>query len=132
MHRAERLTSTSHLVRCSHAMHRLHRSAFLDLQQTASLTSAGGDTAHSKASCAHVHWQQAELQHCCAAVTTAAADGICRQKASWGAAERVFAQPPKLSKSDSDFARDGLELMHGAEVPVGELNELFAKVCTQP
>ena len=65
---------------------------------------------------------------CTAAVSTAAADGICCQKAAWGAAERISAEPPRLSKSDSDFARDGLEFMHGAEVPIGELNELFSKV----
>ena len=63
-----------------------------------------------------------------AAAAAAAAEGICRQKASWGAAERVSAEPPKLSKSDADFVRDGLEFRDGSDVPIGELNELFSKV----
>ena len=38
-------------------------------------------------------------------------------------------QPPKLTKTDAQFAKDGLEFMHGAaSVPVADLNELFSKV----
>lgn len=64
-----------------------------------------------------------------AAAAAAAADGICTQKATWGSVERLAVHPPKLSKTDAQFAKEGLEFMHGASsVPIGELNELFSKV----
>lgn len=59
----------------------------------------------------------------------AATDGICYQKALWGAVERDRLVAPRITRSDAHFLKeDGLEFRTGSGgLTVEELVELFKK-----
>ena len=69
------------------------------------------------------------LKCLCACAAGGASDGICFQKALWGAVDRDKVVAPLITKSDQQFERNDLEFVFGTDqLALEDLLDLFHKV----
>lgn len=116
---------------CSGSAHDTHRkSGFSPFPHAGATRQQSAFLRHLPSRCGAVRPDLPYLQFVGARSTGAATDGICYQKALWGAVERDRLVAPRITRSDAHFLKeDGLEFRTGSGgLTVEELVELFKKV----